>query len=315
MKSRTPTTLVTSPKKRALQYARWGWPVVPLHTVEDGKCSCSQGRDCERPGKHPRTLHGFKDATTDRDQIRKWWEKWPDANVGIAPGREAEILVFDIDPRNGGSETLRKLQAELGALPETDTVETGGGGQHLYFRHPSFKVRKDNAGKLLGAGVDVLSDGCIVVAPPSQHVSGKRYVWAEGRSFDDLKPAKLTKAWRDRLRSGAAEKPAADASKAKAEGLVQKGQRNNHLTRLAGTMQRNGMAPEAISAALTAENAAKCSPPLDATEIVKIVESITRYPANPLPDGVDAAEALMQLTLDRHFAGGRHLLLGKDQRF
>ena len=132
MKRSNRTTHTPSPLKRALRYARLGWPVVPLQTIRDGKCSCSQGPNCERPGKHPRTLHGFKDATTDKNQIRKWWDKWPDANVGIAPGREAEILVFDIDPRNGGSETLKKLQAELGALPDTVTADTGGGGQHLY---------------------------------------------------------------------------------------------------------------------------------------------------------------------------------------
>ena len=64
-----------------------------------------------------------------------------------------------------------------------------------------------------------------------------------------------------------------------------------------------------------AENAAKCTPPLDSSEVEDIVASVTRYPAAQLGDDADAAEGLMQLVLDRQFNGGRHLLLGTDDRF
>ena len=60
-----------------------------------------------------------------------WWKESPNANIGIATGSEAGILVFDIDPRNGGKETLARLKKELGPLPDTVTVLTGGGGRHL----------------------------------------------------------------------------------------------------------------------------------------------------------------------------------------
>jgi putative DNA primase/helicase len=172
-----------SRKARALQYSAQGWPVVPLHTVgEDGSCSCAGGAKCSRPGKHPRTLNGVTDATTDGDQIRKWWTNDPRANVGIAAGAETGILVLDIDRRHGGVKTLEKLQTELGSLPATVTAKTGGGGHHLIFEYPSFSVRKDTTGKVLGPGVDILSDGCIMVAPPSRHASGKRYGWQQGSS-------------------------------------------------------------------------------------------------------------------------------------
>jgi hypothetical protein len=74
------------------------------------------------------------------------------------------------------------------------------------------------------------------------------------------------------------------------------------------------MSPEAILAALRAENEAQCGPPpLDISEVKQIVNSIGRYPA--LGDGADAAEGLMQIVLDRHFEGGKHLLRGTDGRF
>ena len=296
-------------KSLALKYAGLGLPVIPLHTIVEGRCSCGSV-DCTRPGKHPRTTHGVKDATTDRNQIQDWWGEWLNANIGLAPGRERDLLVLDIDPRHGGNKRLRRLKRELGALPETVTAKTGGGGLHLFYKHPNFKVRKDTAGKLLGRGIDVLSDGCIVVAPPSRHASGQRYAWVDGKSFQDIDSAKLPKAWRNRLRGDAANKSTRDSQTV---GHVPQGQRNNHLTRIAGVLQRDGMSLETILAALRAENDAHCNPPLDASEIKKIVESIGRYPA--LGDGADAAEGLMQIVLDRHFKGGKHLLRGTDGRF
>jgi len=228
---------------------------------------------------------------------------------------ESGILVLDIDPRNGGAETLARLKKELGPLPDTVTALTGGGGRHLAFKHSPFAVRKDTTGKLLGPGVDILSDGCIMVVPPSRHASGKRYRWAEDKSPKDKEPATLPGTWLDRLRGNTAVDSAPDTTRTPVEGLVLEGHRNSYLTSIAGTMQRSGASPEALSAALAAENRVKCFPPLDTAEVEKIVASVTQYPAAPIGDGADAAEQLMQLVLDRHFNGGNHLMLSTDSRF
>ena len=60
--------------------------------------------------------------------------------------------MLDIDPRNGGAKSLKRLKEELGPLPDTITAITGGGGRHLIFKHPPFPVRKDTIGKVLGPG-------------------------------------------------------------------------------------------------------------------------------------------------------------------
>ena len=302
-------------REQAPDYAGLGWLVVPMHNIKHGSCSCRDVDACDRPGKHPRTAHGVKNATSSKTQIEDWWEKWPRANIGIATGQQSGILVLDIDPRNGGTQTLQRLEKDLGPLPPTVTSNTGGGGQHRIFAHPAFSVRKDSTGKLLGPGVDVLSDGCIMVAPPSRHLSGNRYRWQEGKSFRDLKPALLPQPWLDRLRGNAAAQSDADNTPAQPAELVPQGQRNTHLTSLAGTFHRSGASPEAITAALIAENAAKCTPALDSAEVEKIVASVSKYPAAQLGDGADAAESLMQLVLTQYFNGGRHLLLGTDNRF
>jgi putative DNA primase/helicase len=53
------------PKQDALKYAAKGLRIVPMHTVQDGCCSCSNGENCDNPAKHPQTAHGVKDATTE----------------------------------------------------------------------------------------------------------------------------------------------------------------------------------------------------------------------------------------------------------
>jgi putative DNA primase/helicase len=304
-----------SQRVRALQLAARGYRVLPMHWVKDGRCGCSKVKGCDRPGKHPMTPHGVKDATTDRDQIKSWWTESPDANIGIATGSDSGILVLDIDPRNGGTENLKRLKKELGPLPDTVTALTGGGGRHLVFQHPLFPVRKDTTGKVLGPGIDILSDGCIVIAPPSVHASGNRYRCVKGKAYRNREPAPFPQPWLDRLRGDAPAQAKADSvPAAHVDGLITEGRRNNYLTSLAGTLQRSGASPEALSAAVTAENHAKCSPSLDPAEIETIVGSVTKYPAMPGGDG-DAAEQLMQLVLDRHFHGGKHLLLSTDSQF
>jgi putative DNA primase/helicase len=221
------------------------------------------------------------------------------------------VLVLDIDPRNGGGKTLAGLEKELGPLPETVTAFSGGGGYHLLFQHPPFAVRKDSNGSILGPGIDILVDGSIMIAPPSRHVSGKKYRWAGNRSLGEF--AALPGAWLDRLRRGS--KPAIE-DEATPDGTVTEGGRNTHLTSVAGKLRRNGATSDEVLAALTAENAENCSPPLDPAEVAKIVASVSRYPADQrLADDVDPAQKLMRLALDQHFAGGKRLLFGIEGRF
>lgn len=177
----------------AVTYARWGWRVFPLHTPRGSGCSCGSAT-CGNAGKHPRTRHGFKEATTDEDIIHQWWSEWPDANVGIATGPESGLLVLDIDPRNGGDDSFDELIHRIGALPETPEVLTGGGGRHLFFRWPA-GVESLRA-KPIGQGIDVKGAGGYVVAAPSLHASGRVYGWeASSRPGDvplaDVPPALL----------------------------------------------------------------------------------------------------------------------------
>src|SRR5665213_2957379 len=89
-----PNTLLDA----ARSYAAAGFYVFPTHDLSAGACSC--GQTCASPGKHPRTPHGFQDATLDPVTIAAWWKRWPTANVAIDCGRSG-LVVVDVDIKNG----------------------------------------------------------------------------------------------------------------------------------------------------------------------------------------------------------------------
>jgi putative DNA primase/helicase len=169
---------------RALRSGRFyhagrGWPVLPLHSASGSQCSCGDP-SCRSAGKHPRTLHGIKDASTDPEQIRDWWKQWPEANIGIATGARSGLVVFDIDPRNGGRESYDKLQQEfLDALKVISKVRTGSEGFHLYFTFSGPLPSRAN----VRPGIDVKADGGYVVAPPSVHASNYKYRFTSPNFF------------------------------------------------------------------------------------------------------------------------------------
>lgn len=105
------------------------WRVFPCWWPIDGHCACGD-LQCESPAKHPlgaAVPHGFRDATTNTARIRRWWRRWPTANVAIATGRVSRIFVLDVDAHRAGDDTLVTLERQFGALPPTVTVQTPQG--------------------------------------------------------------------------------------------------------------------------------------------------------------------------------------------
>lgn len=236
----------------ALRYAERGLPVFPVR------------------GKLPLTHHGFIDASTDADVIRGWFKQSPDANVAMPTGAASGLFVLDIDPRHGGDQSLAALEAKYGPLPATLEALTGGGGRHLFFASPQGQLIRNSAGKL-GPGLDVRGDGGYVVVPPSVHPETKQtYRWTS-----KVKPAPAP-AWLIEALTTTA--PVVESAP---DATIPAGQRNDTLARIAGAMRRKGCTPQAIEAALLAENARRCSPPLPESEVRGIAQSVSRYPSAP----------------------------------
>lgn len=101
----------------AKYYAQqFGWQVLPVHGVHPVTAKCTCGRTHKDPrenGKHPASISGQKDATTDIDQIEKWWTENPEYNIGVL-AKDSGFLVIDIDPRSGGDAAFEKLLEQAG---------------------------------------------------------------------------------------------------------------------------------------------------------------------------------------------------------
>lgn len=155
----------------AIEFAKNDFAVFPVHGIVDRACTCQLKASCKSAGKHPANSNGYKGATKDLEQIRNQFANMPYANIGIATGKISNCIVLDIDPRNGGLESIEKIKH---LLPPTLIAQTGSGGLHFYYKYN--EAAKDLY-KRLGDGIDVQGDGRHVVAPPSNHISGGRYEW------------------------------------------------------------------------------------------------------------------------------------------
>lgn len=124
----------------------------------------------------PRGSRGFHDATRDWADIAQIAPRTPNANIGIATGELSGVTVIDIDPRNGGFDTIAALARAGLTLPAAALqVATPRGGRHVYLR---YDPRLKSGSNRLGAGVDIKNDGGYVVAPPSYNAeAGASYRW------------------------------------------------------------------------------------------------------------------------------------------
>ena len=164
--------------KKLLHYSNHGWPIFPVQWLEGNRCSCGSS-DCNSPGKHPLVARGLKAATTDHTQVQAWREQWPLANWGMRTGDiktgGAGILVVDIDAKSGGFETWELLRDENPGPIETVTVQTGRGGQHLWFIYPPDMEIRSSAG-VLGRGIDIRAKDGYVLVPPSRTHQDYRFL-------------------------------------------------------------------------------------------------------------------------------------------
>ena len=274
MRTERNTEMTTALLQTALRYADRGWRVLPLHSMRKVPpgCTCSRFSECDRMGKHPRIVEWPAAATTEPGIVRGWWEEWPDANIGIATGMQSNLLVLDVDNKNGkrGSKTLDALRAKHMWTPRTYRVRTGT-GIHLYFLHPGKQIRSGTCA--LGDGLDVLADGRYIVAPPSLHPIGRRYECETPGA--DLQP---TPEWIvDALAT-------ASTVTSAGSGLIREGERNSTLATIAGRWRRQGADAELIELGLRDVNATQCEVPLGDAELAQIAQSIARYPITSRPE-------------------------------
>jgi hypothetical protein len=243
-------------EQAALGYLARGWSVVPI----------------EPRGKRPLVRwEAFQRHAPGEAEVRAWFARWPDANVGVVTGRVSGLVVLDVDPRHDGAESLAGLERTHGSVPPGIEAETGGGGRHLYFAHPGGVVR-NRVG--VAPGIDLRGDGGLVVAPPSIHPSGRSYRWREGRAPGESALAALP-SWVLEAQGARGGHPLA-YWRERVRGPVREGERNDAIASLTGHLLWHGVDPDLASELLLCWNRVRCAPPLSDAEVVRTVDSITR---------------------------------------
>jgi Bifunctional DNA primase/polymerase, N-terminal len=113
--------------------------------------------------KTPLTPHGFLDASSDAEVIRRWWGQWPDALIGAPAG--GKFIVVDADLQHLHAQQW--LADNRDRLPLTRTHRTRSGGRHFLFRpHPQIEI-KCSAGKL-HPNIDVRAAGGYIIWWPAE---------------------------------------------------------------------------------------------------------------------------------------------------
>lgn len=224
----------------------------------------------EAKGKRPLIVDWPNQATCEPEQIRAW-VRWPQCNWAVATGARSGFFVLDVDG-GPGMAAIQELTRHHGSeWTATLGVKTARGA-HLYFLWPE-GVTIHNSTSKVAPGLDIRGDGGYVIIPPSIHPSGEQYRWlGEGEDVPiATAPDWLLKQLRETTLS------TLQAPVTVSEAGIMEGQRNGTLTSLGGVMRRRAMTPQAIEAALLAENTTNCKPPLPDAEVRAIARSVSRY--------------------------------------
>ncbi len=144
----------------ALGYIKQGLSIVPIPHKE---------KSPSIPWKE------YQSRIATEEEVKLWF-KDKQQNVGIVTGEISGITVVDVDVDKGGRESIVKLgiSSPITALSSR--------GFHLYYKYCPDDRIKTVVGVL--PGIDIRSEGGLIVAPPSIHASGKRYMWRDTLPFN-----------------------------------------------------------------------------------------------------------------------------------
>lgn len=142
----------------ALEYAgKFGFSVIPIRP------------DKKKP--HVKWEPYQKQKAT-LDQIRSWWQRWPDAKIGVVTGSVSGMVAVDIDREEG----LQRV-SEYFTSSVIPTCRTPRGGYHLYFRCPDKPPKSNNRAI---PGTEFKAEGTNII------IEGEGYEWLPGLSLADI---------------------------------------------------------------------------------------------------------------------------------
>tara|TARA_R110002167_G_scaffold9628_2_gene44540 strand:- start:1222 stop:3447 length:2226 start_codon:yes stop_codon:yes gene_type:complete len=166
-------------------YFEAGLRIFGVHGVKDEVCGCGNP-ECKAFFKHPKISNWQYTPQWSQEQFENM-EEFGQFKSGFGVLVNG-MLVVDVDARNGGVESFKRLLALVPAIKDSGFIVntgSGGGSQHYYFKlsEPVAMVQTHKE----FAGIDFKSSG-FVIGAGSIHASGDLY---EAESGD---PSKITEA-------------------------------------------------------------------------------------------------------------------------
>lgn len=238
----------------ALSYIRFGFSIFPL----------------KPRSKIPLTKNGFKDATTDVAQVKRWWGETPSANIGIATGKISGnlfVIDFDIDEEKGidGYHAFLDYCRENNVqFPDTVISITGRGGYHWYYRSD----REVGSRTGIIEGVDLRGSGGYVVAPGSIHANGNRYEFEQ--DFNDIKIADAT----EEIYNFIEQRHQGETESFMLPDTIPEGMRNATFYKLACSLQSKGLSDAVIQEVVMKEAITRSSPPMNKDGLEELEKTI-----------------------------------------
>lgn len=199
----------------------------------------------------------FQERIASQEEIKEWWKKYPQANVGIVTGEISNLTVLDCD-----SQIAHELVQQIykGKTPLVKTPR----GYHYYFQ---FAKDTRNTVRIQNMDLDLRSSGGYVVAPPSINGSGNAYRFINDLNIalDSFYNCFLYKHYKE---GKSQESPQVTTSHT----FFQKGTRDEDLFHVANCLVKghaeNGLTQQVLE--ILAEN---CNPPFDKSEIAAKIKS------------------------------------------
>lgn len=217
-------------------------------------------------------------------EIKDWWTKYPQANIGIVTGLISGIAVIDLDDVETAKTALSDLIPDNLVFP---IAKTPRGGEHWYFACTDGKLRNNTK---IVPGADLRANGGFVVAPPSTNGNGKGWRWRDKLRPDLLALPYLPEAYLSFLSSalkeniynkdsffikeGSEEKTesALVSSVSSGQKMFKEGTRDEDLFHVANCLFKGKMPDQEVSQVIE-KLALSCNPPFDLKEIPAKIES------------------------------------------
>lgn len=237
----------------AMQYLKKGFSVIPV----------------QKDKKPFIKWEPYQKQKPTIEEITTWFNKWPDAMIGICTGEISGLAVIDIDTEEG-KEAIQEYIPDSLLMP---IAETPKGGQHLYFKCPDPPLSNNTR---VIPGCDLRCEGGYIIAPPSINGTGKGYKWLDGLSINEIEPPELPGAYISFINSFAFSIRGREVNDfqrlPKTSFDFQKGNRDNTLFHVANCLIKGGC-EESLTCKVLQMLALQCDPPFPMNEIQSKIES------------------------------------------